>query len=97
MTREEIVEHLENEYPDGEFILAEGFEDAFVGIITRYGMDPIAMYDYDRCIKILMDQDMDEETASEYFGFNVLGSWNGVQTPAFAMFTPGVIRKLAAD
>jgi len=97
MTREEIIEHLEEEYPDGEFILADGFEDAFLGVAVRYGMEPVALYDHEMCIGILMSQGMDRETAAEYFGFNVLGAWNGEGTPAFSMLAPGLLEKLFVE
>ena len=28
-----------------EALFADGFEDAFVGVIERFGQDPIAVYD----------------------------------------------------
>lgn len=97
MTRDEIIEHLEERYPDGEFVLADGFEDAFVGVVTRFGMDPVVLYDYDKCIQILMSDDMNQEAADEYFGFNVLGAWNGEGTPAFAMLSSEYTKKLYGE
>ena len=74
-----------------EALFADGFEDAFVGVIERFGQDPIDVYDREKCIAILMEQfddDNDEERdlyeeAEEYFGYNVIGAWVGEGTPAF--------------
>ena len=96
MTENKIKDFLEEISPSGDFILVNGFEEAFIGTVTRYSMDPIALYDHDKCIAILVEQGMSEESAAEYFGFNILGSWNGDSTPAFAMLTREVMAKLGS-
>jgi len=65
--------------------LAVGFDDAFVGTtISAFGRNQVALYDYDKCIMILMhDNHMTEEDAIDYFNFNVIGSWVGNGTPIF--------------
>jgi hypothetical protein len=45
-------------------------------------MDTSVAYDYDKVIKILME-DMSYEEAVEYFDFNVIGGWVGDSTPVF--------------
>ena len=74
-------------------LLADGFEDAIVGISERIGRDPIVVYDKDKCIEILvemMESDGTDDdpytTAVEYFEFNVIGSWVGEGTPGFITF-----------
>jgi len=63
-------------------LLADGFEDAFLGICEQFGRPPVAAYDYDACIKLLVDRDgMSQEGAEEYF--NVIGAWMGESTPVF--------------
>lgn len=76
-----LREKLE-EYESG-LIIADGFDDAFIGIGRQGCNEPIAVYDRNRCIYILMGQGMDEEEAEEYFEFNVQGAWVGKQTPIF--------------
>ena len=67
-----------------EALLADGFEDAIVGICERFGAVPVVAYDRDKCIEILMDRDgMEDEEAVEYFEFNVAGSYVGDGTPVF--------------
>ena len=65
--------------------LANGFEDAFVGTtISAFGRKQVAIYDYDKCILILMhDNHMTEDDAIEYFDYNVMGSWIGEETPIY--------------
>ena len=65
--------------------LADGFEDAFVGTtISAFGRKQVAIYDYDKCILILMhDNHMTEDDAIEYFDYNVIGSWVGEDTPIY--------------
>jgi len=65
--------------------LADGFEDAFVGTtISAFGRKQVAIYDYDKCILILMhDNHMKEDDAIEYFDYNVMGSWIGEDTPIY--------------
>jgi len=66
-------------------VLADGFEEAFIGVAERFGFsEPVAVYDYDKCVEILMGPEgMSMEGAIEYFEYNVLGAWVGEQTPIF--------------
>jgi hypothetical protein len=57
-----------------EAILFDGYEEALVGVCEQFGRPPVACYDYDLCIKILMERDgMSHEDAVEFFDFNSLG------------------------
>lgn len=65
-------------------LLADGFEGAFIGISHRFGFDvPVATYDRETCIEILMRDDLTREEADEFFEYNVIGSWVGDETPVF--------------
>jgi hypothetical protein len=70
-------------------LLADGFEDAFIGVAMRFGWnEPVALYDYEKCIRTLVARDgMDREGAEEYFSYNVIGAWVGDQTPVFVVGT----------
>jgi hypothetical protein len=64
-------------------LFANGFEDAFLGIGHHFNRE-LAVYDYAKCIEILMERDgMDEEEAEEFMSFNVTGAWVGEYTPIF--------------
>jgi hypothetical protein len=68
-------------------LLADGFEEALVGYVERFNSGPLALYDRQHCIRILMDRDgMTEEEADEFLQVNVIGAWVGDKTPAFATF-----------
>ena len=84
MTKELINTYVEEHYPDDEILLADGFEDAFIGIAESNGSRPKALYNEDKCVDILIERDgMDYEEAIEFFQFNVAGAYVGEYTPAF--------------
>ena len=86
-----LVDHL-SDYENEDALFADGFEEAFVGIIYRHALPPVAGYDISKCIEILMRRDgMSHEEAWEYFGFNTLGAYVGEHTPAFVNFVDGVV------
>ena len=64
-------------------ILADGLEGAFIGISYRFCDMPVATYDRETCIEILMRDDLTREEADEFFEYNVIGSWVGDETPVF--------------
>lgn len=66
-------------------LLADGYEKAFIGTtISAFSRKQVALYDYDKCIMILMnDNEWSEEDALEWFNFNTIGSWVGDDTPIF--------------
>ena len=66
-----------------ECILYDGYDDALIGVCHRFGREPIAIYDMDKCLETLMDEGIDYETASDHFWTNTMGAWNGDYTPAF--------------
>jgi hypothetical protein len=83
MKFEEIREYIAE--MNEEALLADGFEDALIGYVCRFGLNPIALYDRDKCIDILKKRDgMTYEEAVEFFEFNTAGAWVGDGTPAFA-------------
>lgn len=64
-------------------LLADGFDDAILGVAERCGQPTLVAYDRCRCIDILEAQGMSREDAEEYFEFNVAGAWVGEQTPVW--------------
>ena len=77
MTREEIAEHN----PEMLFLDEGDFDDALVGVGERCGQPALAVYDREKCIKILMRRGMGHDSAEEFFDFNIAGAWVGPQTP----------------
>jgi len=62
-----------------DILLADGFDDALLGVTSKN----IAVYDIDKCFKVLEKQGMSTDDAVEYFYFNVEGSYVGEQTPIY--------------
>ena len=61
-----------------DILLADGFDDALVGVSSKN----IAVYDIEKCIKVL-SKDMTAEEAMDYFYYNVEGAYMGEQTPIY--------------
>ncbi len=83
-TPEDIVSTLEELNP--EAIMYDGFDDALVGMIARCGTEPLALYDREKCLQILMDKGASYEQALDYFCYNIEGCWAGPHTPFIASF-----------
>jgi ubiquinone/menaquinone biosynthesis C-methylase UbiE len=73
-----ILEQIKEQYSDEEFLIADGFDEAIIGV----DKDFIICYDQDKCIEIL-SKDMNWEEAEEYFWYNTVGSYVGKKTPRF--------------
>lgn len=74
---------------DPDLLLAEGFDDAIIGVGVRCGQPDVVVYDRDKCIDLLVkEQGMNREDAEEYFDFNVSGAWVGDRTPIFVSKLP---------
>ena len=80
----ELVEWIKEVNP--EALLANGFEDAIIGMCERFGNEPVVAYDKDKCIEILVNSgEMSYEEAIEYFYFNVIGAYMGEGTPVYIL------------
>ena len=65
-------------------LVMDGYDDCVIGILERFGMEPIVLYDRGKVIQQLMDEGCDShEEALEYYEFNQLGGWHGDKTPGF--------------
>jgi hypothetical protein len=77
MNLEEILEM----YPEEEFLKADGFDDAIIGV------EPSSMrlvYNMDAMLNILVkDEEMTEEDALEHLDYNVYGAYVGEKTPIY--------------
>jgi len=67
-----------------EFLIADGFDNAVLGIAKRACHPEVVAYDYAKCVQILVERDdMTEEEAYEFMEFNVVGAFVGERTPVF--------------
>ena len=80
LTIEEIIDI------NPEAMMADGFDEAILGMCIQFGSEPIVAYDYEKCIQILMKRDsMDKTDALDFMEFNVIGAYVGLNTPVFIM------------
>lgn len=87
--RQELERYLGDIHP--EAMLADGLEDALIGVAYRAGMSAVALYDRDRCLEVLVrDSGMTEAMAEEWMTANAEGSWVGPGTPIFCELLPGI-------
>ena len=76
-----MLEEILEQYSDEEILVADGFDDAVIGIATDF-TDPRLIYSVSKCIDILINRDeMSYLDAMEHFTFNVSGGWVGDNTP----------------
>ena len=80
MTKLEII--LE-QYSDEEFLSADGFDNALIGVAyDKTTSVSRLVYSRSKCLDILMERDgMNFEEAEEFFDFNVEGAYVGEKTP----------------
>jgi hypothetical protein len=68
---------------DNGMLTMDGYDDCIVGIVERFGMEPIVCYDKDKVLQRHRDDGMIYEEAIEFFEYNQLGAWVGDRTPCF--------------
>ena len=67
----------------------DGYDDCAIGILERYGMESIVIYDKEKVIQQLMDEGIPTyEEALECYEYNQLGGWHGDMTPGFLIRLP---------
>lgn len=81
-----FIEVVYSDYSD-KILLADGFDNAFIGIAENSEGNPVAVYSVDKCLDILAEQFKDQDDpqgdAIDFFEFNVRGSYVGEFTPMF--------------
>jgi len=74
-----IRDHLEMSNPEAK--LWDDCDAALIGVAERCGQPPLAVYSWDKLVKVFEDQGMEFEEAVEWVGFNLEGAWVGDHTP----------------
>lgn len=72
-----MIDNIIENYYEEEFLKADGFDDAIIGVEESTMR---LIYSVSKCLDILQ-QDMSEIDALEYFTYNVSGSYVGEKTP----------------
>ena len=76
---ERLLKGIMNYYEDEEFLKADGFDDAVIGVDESTLR---LIYSTTKCVEILIERDdMEFDEALEYFDFNVRGAYMGEKTP----------------
>ena len=61
----------------------DGYDDCIIGVVERFGENPIVCYDKEKVLLQLELDGMDRDEADDFFEFNQIGSWMGDSTPCF--------------
>ena len=65
-------------------LIMDGYDDCVIGVLERFGMERIVLYDKAKVIDKLIENGCDDyEGANEFYEFNQLGGWHGDKTPGF--------------
>jgi len=88
MDLKEIKEWISEYNP--EALLADGFEDAIIGLGGQHGSNTVVIYDREKCIEILAKEFSEDPTcedpyleAADCFGYNTECAYVGENTPIF--------------
>jgi len=69
---------------DDDMLVMSGYDDCVVGVVERFGQEPIVCYDKNKVIeKLIKNDEMTYLEAVEFFEFNQLGAGMGEKTPCF--------------
>ena len=80
MKRKDIEDLYADDEP--EILFADGYDKAIAGVVW-VGERTRVVYTTEEILKILMEDGMTYDEASEYFDFNVAGAYMGVYTPLY--------------
>jgi hypothetical protein len=72
-----MINQIIESHPDEEFLKADGFDDAIIGLDSSSNR---LIYSYTKCIEILSEC-MSVEEAVEHFEYNVVNAYVGEKTP----------------
>lgn len=81
MRKEEILQRLSEINP--EAVILDDFQDALIGYTENSFFSNSAVYDFEKCISLLIERGLPLNDAVEYFEFNVLGAYFGNNSPIF--------------
>ena len=73
-----LLDEIISYYEEEQFLKVDGFDDTVIGVEQNSNR---LIYSVTRCLEILILQGMSLEEATEYFDFNVSGTYVGEKTP----------------
>ena len=75
-----MLEEIIEQYQDEELLKADGFDEAVIGVAEDFNAPIRLVYSVKKCLTIL-EKDMNETDAMEFFTYNVSGAYVGDKTP----------------
>ena len=75
--KEHIIEYYSGLVDDAP-LFADGFDDAIIGICPT---SMRVVYSRNKCISILLAENLDEEEAVDFLEYNTFNTWVGEYTP----------------
>ena len=80
--RDYIADFVENHNESAK--INDGFEEAFVGMVERYGQLPQACYDYEKCVDVLAERfEVPRIEAKSVFQKEMVNKWFGLNAPYY--------------
>tara|TARA_R110000787_G_scaffold33402_2_gene87355 strand:+ start:550 stop:804 length:255 start_codon:yes stop_codon:yes gene_type:complete len=77
-----MIKEIIDLYPSEDFLMVDGFDDAVIGLSEDFNKPLRLIYSVSKCLKIL-EKNMSESDAMEYFNFNLSGCYVGKKTPVW--------------
>lgn len=68
---------------DTEIMIADGLDEAIVGVTSTDDEVYNAVYSEEKCIQVFEKQGMSREEAEEFFEYNTRGAYMGPGTPIY--------------
>jgi hypothetical protein len=85
-----LVERLSDDERFEGVLFADGYDEAFIGLGWRAPHSgPVAVYDVETTVGIIMRGGRSFEEALEHFESHVVGSYVGDRTPVFMVIVDG--------
>ena len=82
----DFIEEMSTTFPDMVRLEPrEDYDKAIIGVVERINLH-VLCYDVAHLLLILQE-DMSEDEAQEYFDYNIMGSWMGDHTPVYMTST----------
>ena len=84
-----LVERFGDDERFEGMLFADGYDEAFIGLGWRFHDGPVAVYDREKMMEMLMEEGSSFDDAMEHFEFNIVGGWVGAFTPMFVVMADG--------
>ena len=84
-----LVESFSDDERFEGMLFVDGYDEAFIGVGWRFHDGPVAVYDRERMMEMIMEGGCSFDEAMEHLEFNIIGGWVGEFTPMFVVVADG--------